>query len=372
MKSKLFIASAVAAALVLTATRAWSADAVAVDIKRAAPTDAFLAVYARHNPERDYQRQYGVEAWKTFQQEHIGERVLGIITSHVPSEQLTAAKSKLQELHTAIEPIEFQAILNAQEFVLTETIEGPFNQVLVAVRLNAADAANCERGLTQALELVSRWSEGKVPVNSSRVKQASITAMSLPEASPFQPAIGRFNDIVLVCTNANLLRRSLDQLQDPDAKSKFDDPRLQEALTHLPKPEDSLVFFDGQKLFQSLHGIGEFIRGQAKNDPTAVRITHLWIGAIDAAAILDYDVSVGYTEPGQNRSVALGQTVFDYQDKLLGKAHRANDDRRPLANLGSQGRHGIFDQFWHQFARTLRWHCQTSARGIPRIAARLR
>ena len=145
MKSKLFIASAVVAMLVLTATRTWSAEAVAVDIKRAAPTDAFLAVYARHNPERDYQRQYGVEAWKTFQQEHIGERVLGIITSHVPSEQLTAAKTKLQELHTAIEPIEFQAILNAQEFVLTESFDGPFNQVLVAIRLNAADAANCER-----------------------------------------------------------------------------------------------------------------------------------------------------------------------------------------------------------------------------------
>ena len=134
---------------------------------------------------------------------------------------------------------------------------------------------------------------------------------------------------------------------------------------HLPKPEDSLVFFDGQKLFQSLHGIGEFIRGQAKNDPTALRVTHLMDRAIDAAAILDYDVAVGYTEPGQNRSVALGKLVFDYQDKLLGKALCANDDRRTLANLGSQRCHGIFDQFWHQFARTLWWHCQTRARGIP-------
>jgi hypothetical protein len=94
MKAHLFTV-AVAGLLVALGTASASADdAKAVDIKRVAPADAFLAVYARHNPERDYQREYFAEAWKTFHEEHIGERLMDITTSHLPADKLAAAKSK--------------------------------------------------------------------------------------------------------------------------------------------------------------------------------------------------------------------------------------------------------------------------------------
>src|SRR5262249_6806986 len=95
---------------------------------------------------------------------------------------------------------------------------------------------------------------------------------------------------------------------------------LQEALTHLPKPEDQLVFFDGQQLFQSLHGIGEFIRSHAKNDDKAARIAHLIDRVLDETAVLNYIVTVEYTEPAQNHSVTLIKMADGYESKLLGRA----------------------------------------------------
>ena len=116
------------------------------------------------------------------------------------------------------------------------------------------------------------------------------------------------------------MHKSVEQLQDESAKSKFDDPRLKEALTHLPKPEDALVFFDGRRLFQSLHGIGDSIRRQSKNDEVAARVAQLIDRVVNETAILDYEVSVEFTEPGQNHTVAFGKLADDFDGKLLGRA----------------------------------------------------
>ncbi len=332
MKANLFLIAIAASLIVLTAAPTRADDTNSVDIKRAVPPDAFVAIYARQNPARDYQREYFADAWKSVQDEHIGERLLTILTSRMPEEKLAAVKSRWEEVQTALAPINGHALVNADEFVLAEVMEVPINHLLVAVRLKPDEAADCERGLKQACELITRWTEGKAAVETRQVKDASVTALVLPKESPYQPAVARLNNIVLISTNASLLRRSVEQLQDSSAKSKFDDPRLQEALTHLPKPDDALVFFDGRKLFESLHGLGAFIRGHAKNDPQAARIARIIDRVIDEIAILDYEVTVEYTDPGQNRTVAFGKLADDFSSKLAGQALA---QRKPLDNWQS-------------------------------------
>ena len=236
MKTPIFV-HILAASLALIASASVRADmGQRHDIRQAAPSDAYLAVYARHNQQRDYQRAYFVDAWKTFQDEQIGLRIMNIITSRLPQETLSTAETKLQELRAALEPIRFQSILNAEEIVVAEVMEGPFNQVLLAVRLNADDAADCERGVTQAFKLLASWSNNKAVVNTSSAKDVSITTLGLPTPSPLQPAIARINDIVLISTSVALLHRSVEQLQNESAKSKFDDPRLQSALRSCLSP----------------------------------------------------------------------------------------------------------------------------------------
>jgi hypothetical protein len=323
MKAQIFVglACAAIATSTLAPARADSPNSTStVDLKQAVPADAFLAIYARHNPQRDYQRAYFADVWKTIQDEQIGQRLLNIVTSRMPEDKLTTAKGKFQELKTALEPINFQSLINADEVVVAERMEGPFNNVLWAARLNSDDAADCERGAVQAFELLARWSEGKITVHASQLKDATITGLVFPKKSPFQPAVARLNDIVLVSTNVGLLSSSVEQLQSKSAKSKFDDPRLQAALAELHKPDDSLVFFDAQQMFQSFHEIGDFIRSQANNDAKALRAASLLDRIADETAILDYVVTVEYTEPGHTHSVSLIKMADKYDTKLLGRA----------------------------------------------------
>ena len=155
---------------------------------------------------------------------------MDIATSHLPADKLAAAKSKWDEMKTALEPINTQALLNADEVVVTEVMQARINQILIAARLQPTDATGCERGAVQFCELISRWSNGTAAVETSRVQDATMTTLSLPKPSPYQPAIARFNDIVIVSTDVGLLHRSLGQLQNESALCKFDDPRLKKAL----------------------------------------------------------------------------------------------------------------------------------------------
>jgi hypothetical protein len=329
MISKSFAALVVAFSLISQSAPAWSAgpdNSGKLDIKQAVPADVYFALYVRHNPQGDFQRAYFADAWKTFQDEQIAPRLLNIITSRMPPDKLVTAKDKLQELQTAVAPINCQALMNADEMIFAEGMQGPFNQVLSAVRLNSEDAADFERGVVQTFELLARWSDGKVTVNTSMEKDATITVLTLPKESPFQPAVARVNDIVVISSTVDLLRRGVGQLQDKSAQSKFDDPRLQAALAQLHQPDDALVFFDGKQMFQSLRGVGDFIRSQGGNDAKAARVASVMDRVIDETAIVDYTVTVQYTEPGHNHSVALIKMADGYEHKLLGRAI-AKDDK---------------------------------------------
>ena len=74
---KSWAGSAVLATLVVAvAAQSLIARADAQDLRNAVPADMFLAVYGKHNPERDYQKQHYQEVWKAVEQTRIVERVV--------------------------------------------------------------------------------------------------------------------------------------------------------------------------------------------------------------------------------------------------------------------------------------------------------
>ncbi len=294
--------------------------AVATDLRRAVPATVHMAVYAKHNAERDYQREYLQEAWQTAEDEQLGERILKIIASRIPEHKKVEARDRWTEIREALEPISGEALVNAEEFVFAQEMVGPFNQQLVAMRLSDEEAANCQRGMTEVFELASKWSDGKVRVETTEVGDATVTTLRLPKESPFQPGVARAGDVILFGTGHELLRASVDQLQSDTGMSKFDDPRFKEAMEHLPEAEDAVTFFDGRRLWENMEGIGEFIREKAPDNEKALRVATLMDRIVKEVAILDYEVNVEYTEDGQNRSVALGKLAEGFESKLLGKA----------------------------------------------------
>ena len=89
------VAALAAATIALPWSSALAADG---DIKRLAPADAYMAVYARNNPERAYQKEYVEEAWQTFQDERIAERIFDVISRRAPEEELAKFKDAWAEI----------------------------------------------------------------------------------------------------------------------------------------------------------------------------------------------------------------------------------------------------------------------------------
>jgi hypothetical protein len=307
----------------LLASASQGAEAVAIDLKRATPVDAYLVVYARNNPERDYQRAYLAAAWETACDEHLGERLMKIVSSRASKNDLSKAKEALNEIKNAIKPINLEAFADIQEIVIAQRLNGPIQPSVVAVRMTDEDAEGLEKGLVQLFELLEDKSKGDLAVIVTEADEeinAAITQLKLPRDVPFQPCVARLDDVVFFSTSADLLKTSIAQYLDESAESKFDDPRLVEALEHLPEAEDSITFFDGRQLFKSLDEIGDFIRSKSGGDEDAQRAASLIDRIVDEIAVFDYEACVEYTEDGQNRVAALGKLMPNAKSKLLGRA----------------------------------------------------
>lgn len=295
-------------------------SSTSLQLRQAVPVDAHIAVYGRHNPERDYQQAYLADIWQTVQDERLLERFVEIVTSRIPEDDLAGAKSVCEEIRTALEPIDWQSLAQCHEMVYSQQMEVPFNHHLVLLRLSEEDATACETAFRNVLAMFERHCEGNVSVCIDRQGDVEITSLGLPKKVPFSPALARVGDVLLFSTSKPILRQSLTMLREGGGKSKFDDPRLVEALAKLPEAEDSLVFVDGRLLFEKLGGLGDFIRKENNGNAEAARVSRLIDLLMDEMAVLDYEVTVEYTEGYQNCSAAIGKLLPDAENTLLGKA----------------------------------------------------
>ena len=296
-----------------------AAESPSLDLRRAVPADAFLAVYGKHNPERDYQKEYYQEVWNKVQETQIFEKAVKIVTDRVPQEDVEKAKSILGELGEAAAPIDGKAILNAGEVVYAQVMQVPSAQHLLVVRLTPEAAAGCEEGIKNLMGLVEEYSDGQLAVETAEEGDAVLTTLGVPAKVPFRPTVARLDDVLLLSSSDQLARTSLKMLAGGEGECKFDDPRLQEALSRLPEPEDSLTFYDARQQLRKLRELGTFVREQGPGDPNAERAAELLEMLFDELAVLDYEVTVEYTEGNQNRKATYGKVLPGVQHKLLVK-----------------------------------------------------
>lgn len=297
-----------------------------LDLRRGVPADAFLVAERMHNPERDFQREHFKEVWKTVEETRIIERAVQIVASRMSREDVNNAKAVLEEIRTAAAPIQLQALVDAKEVVYAQVmlpfsaeVNVPLSQHLVLARLTPKAAAETQQGIKNLFELVEKHSAGQVPVESSTEGDAVVVTLAVPRPVPFQPTVIRHGDVLLLSTSKELARKSFNMLVRGDGKSKFDDPRLAQALAQLPKPEDGLTFYDMGQQMSQLRGIVDFIRAAGQNDRKAERVAALFEKVVDEVAILDYEVTVEYTEGNLNRGAVYGKLAPGAENKTLFK-----------------------------------------------------
>jgi hypothetical protein len=324
MNTSRFIFATCLALSLVAAPRLFATEPSAVvDLRQAVPANAFMAIYAPHNPERDYQRVYMADVWQTIQDEKLPERISEIITKRVESKDVDRAKAVVEEMKTALAPIDFKTLGDVKETVFAQEMDGPLNFQLVLMRLTPELTANYEQGVKNLFDVVAKHAGDNVSVTSEQVGTASVTTLHLPKGVPHTPTVIRAGDVFMFASSDKLARRSLAMLQGSGEPSKFSDPRLVEALKQLPAPEDSLVFFDGRQMFSGMRGIGQFIRDQSHGEPKAERAATMMEKVVDEAAILDYSVVSETTDGQKNDKSTLIKMMPDADSKALATAVEA-------------------------------------------------
>ncbi len=293
----------------------------AADLRDAAPPEAYMAIWGTKNPERDYLKVHEQAVWDEIAKSKIIEKTLQIVQSHMSdgdAAQFLAIRTTLQD---ALAPVQWDKVANAREVMYAQKMEGPTSLHLVMVRIPDDGAESLRQGIENLFKLASDASQGKLPMVTEKVAEVELTYLQLPAEVPmtFQPAIGVKGDILVFTTSLSFAQAGLELLDNPSANSKFDDPRLVDALTRLPAPEDALVFFDGKQLISQLHEIPQFITRMSNGEPDAARATGLMTELIDQCSAFDYEVSVQYTEGFQQRTAAYGKLSENAGETVMGQ-----------------------------------------------------
>ncbi len=312
-----------AVALLCGASLAFAAEPTeGVDLRRSVPVEAHMVIYGKHNPERDYQTAYYREIYQAACDEKLAERFLEIITSRIPDDKLDQAKSVFEEIRSALEPTDWDSLSGCLEVVYAQQMELPVNHHLLVVRFSSDGAERLETSIKNLFKLLEKYSEGGVAVQTSIKNGAEINTLALPPKVPLRPVVARLGDVFVFSTSEVIAQRSLAMLQGESGESKFDDPRFREALAQLPEAEDTIVFFDGERLFTKIREVGEFVRKESRREGHAnekvERMATLIELLIDELAIFDYEIAVEYTDGNKNRMATIGKWSDDAQDKLLG------------------------------------------------------
>ena len=322
---KTWIQSASLATLLVAAV----GPAVAGDLSDAIPPDTFLAIHGKHNPERDYQKEYYNEIWEAVEKSRIIERTVQIVQSRASEDDVAQLLAVRDALKAAVEPIQWEHLGNCSEVVYCQKFEGINTQQLVMARFPETGAESLVEGIVNLFRLAEGAAGGNLTVADETRNETKLTTLQLPPGVPFSPVVGVRGDLFVFSTSPEMAAQGLTLLDSPDKESKFDDPRFKEALTHLPEAEDAVVFFDGQTMFRDLNGLVAFVQGVGAGNDEVLRVSQLLQSLLNEVSIVDYEVSVEYTDGFTNRSASYGKAASGYRQKTLGKMFA---DQQPFTN----------------------------------------
>ena len=321
------LVGAVMGAMTLSSTQA-------ADIKKGVPEDSYIVIYERSNPEREYQKKYYEEVWNTVEETKIIDKFLGIIQAQVGENELAQAKAIIDEMKSAAEPIDWEVLGTAEESIYSQSFEfAPFptSQHLALVQTTAEGASGMVSGMENLFKMAEKYSDGALAVEKTTTDGVTMVTLRLPGDMPYQPCVAIFEDVLVIASSDLLAQKSIDMMSDGTGKSKFDDERLKDALSKLPEAEDMIVFYDAKTQFEQFQEFPNFIRqisgGAAEGEKAATVVEDL----LDQLSVMDYEVTVGYTEGHQNRTETLGRVLEGTEDRMLAKVMNSG---KPFENWG--------------------------------------
>lgn len=259
------------------------ADQGGFTLARFVPDDVFLYAAERHNPERDFLRDYWGTVFEVLAQSGVDEDVIelfGSLLYREQPEQVERLKRRISELLAGVDWHD----LVGHEFAFVERLAPPeyrgpgappflMADMVWLFRGSPAGAARNYEGLVAIQQAFVDEINRALGIDALRLERserhgAQLARLdllgSLPGAPSIPISIARRDDLVLIALRDELRDDVLALLAGVGSKRALEDnPRFRQALAELPPPEDELVYFDMQALLKPLDALLEITAAMA-------------------------------------------------------------------------------------------------------------
>jgi hypothetical protein len=351
--------------LALTPALLWLVPARAAtqpdfSIAKAVPADAFVCVVARHNPERAFIDAYWQDVFDAVKEAGVESDVMelvGMVLGESQTSEANRLKERAQELLAKVD----WSALSSGEFVFAERFDsvvsvkgsnismGPPDIMMIFRGKAGTGSANYD-GLMAMIEggiaEIAKTAGGEaLSFQRSEMKGARVASMHFVDLGTGKPPYGldiaQRNDDIIITISQGMLGEVLDLLSGDGSKSLAATPRFVGAFKQLPPAEDSMVFFDMQRMLVPMRKLLSEITSQqtgvedivlnASRTGVAAELSDQSIAAYrqnDYARALELVQQAHEKSPTDSRilyNLACFQALNDQDDKALKTLHQAVD-----------------------------------------------
>jgi len=357
------------------ATAVAKTDMSKFPLARAFPSDAFIAISAKHNPERKFLDEYNGKVCAAFDDSGTMQDVWDLIIDVMPDDEAEKFEAIVDRFKTHVTEIQWgamfgQEMIHVGRLSPTITAGSPYEGVLIG-RMDTKGAAANYAHLKAILQEVAKLAEEaggpgpqkdasgrrQVPADADSDSEKddanedgegeNADADAKPERreSPLTVeevkihdgtfaklivegypggsiiSVGYRGDLVVISfTGDKLVKDCMDLLKGEAEKTRLiDGKRFKTAIDELHEAEDTVVFFDIGKMLESINGMMKSVQQMSKNDKEAQKAMNMVCKVIDDVSICDYMVAVEWTDGYRTFAESLTTLVDGAKSKPLYK-----------------------------------------------------
>lgn len=324
-------------------------------LSRAAPADAFITVAARGNAERKFLTEYWGDVSQAFWDSGIVTDVWDLIIESVPDEDLAEVEEIKRKFGTLCEQIgwgeifEKEMLYSARFSSLGPQVPFFYEGMLLGRCRNTEIAAKNYNAIKSLLSELSKLIEAKAGesilnlTTDERDDGLTVTKCTVVPAPFIEINLAVKKDMLLITFGSpKVFADTIQNLSDSkEAKRIVDTPRFKAAFEALPPAEDTVVFFDADRMIGMFRNLANMMERQAapaagSDAPPSEeqQVGKIMSIVLKDISIIDYSATVEWTD-----------------------GHRVFSDTRTTMHDGakSSGLYGVLktDQSIEEFAQFL-------------------
>lgn len=333
-------------------------------LAKAVPSDVFIAVMAKENPERAFLEKYWAGVWDAFQESGIMEDVWDLLTENVSDEDLDTIEAARERFGELLSKVTWDKLFKKEMLYTARmsnclTPPSPYEGLLIGRMSGKLAETNHENLRALMQELVNTVAAqtnggGHAPSDSDedgsgaqhaappkdgilllgecKIEGIPMTTLGVAEF-PNMICVGHQKDLLVISLfNRTLLNDALRLMNGKGAADGLiQTDRFKNAIGKLPRAEDTIVFFDMGNMMRQIRAMiasvlpppppppaADAPEGIAAYDDPAAPARGI-LTLLDDLNMFDYMITVEWTDGYRVFSESLTQLSPDAKSKPLYK-----------------------------------------------------